>query len=91
MNTYVCTRGHVEPAPTAGQLDHCAHLVQVRAQNNAIVGWAPCGCGIVRVPQDDGLEAAYASGGAQAVLSLLRERLAAPPTLLVLPANWPLR
>lgn len=45
------------------------------------IGSAPCGQPIVRVPHDDGVEAAYRTGGPCAVLALLAARIG-PPELV---------
>lgn len=80
MFTYICTSGHIEPVPTAGSLSSCPTLIPV-AVNGQVRGAAPCGCGVVRVPQDEGLEAAYAAGGPAAVMDLIKHRIASTSTL----------
>ena len=79
MFTYICTNGHVELAPSAGDLVACPVLTPVKVRG-MVRGAAPCGCGVVRVAQDAQIEAAYQAGGSDAVLALIKARIAAPAT-----------
>lgn len=71
--TYVCTKGHVDPAPSMGTYAHCQVLEPVHF-NGRVAGAAPCGCAVVKVPHDDVLEAAFRVGGGDAVMVVLKER-----------------
>ena len=61
---YICTAGHIETAPSMAQREDCMVFLQ---------SGLPCGCGVVRVPHDQGLLAAYSAGGRVAVLAAIAD------------------
>ncbi len=72
--SYICTSGHVDPAPSMGTYGACQVLLPV-AYNGSERGAVPCGCAVVREPYDPALEAAYRLGGREAVLDVIRLRV----------------
>lgn len=74
MYTYICTKGHVDQAPTMGTYESC-QVLQTLTKAGRVVGHVPCGCAVVRVPQDDGVETAFRMGGAKAVMDLISQRI----------------
>lgn len=74
--TYICILGHVDPAPSLGTYDSCQCHTRVVSRHGHI-GSAPCGNAIVRVPHDPVLEAAFLTGGTEAVRAILVDRVVA--------------
>lgn len=74
---YVCTSGHVVPTPSMGMYLACQHPVNIVLRGHrprSGVGLAPCGAGIVEVPDPEGtLAAAYRLGGTDAVLAVIED------------------
>ena len=71
--SYICTDGHVDPAPSMGSYSSCQVLVPVWVGGRQR-GACPCGRAVARVPYDPTLEAAYRVGGVEAVKELLATR-----------------
>lgn len=71
--TYICEKGHVDLKPSMGTYQSCQVLVPVGLTGRGFVG---CGCPVVMVPYDPTLEATFKIGGPEAVLAVVRERLA---------------
>lgn len=77
---YLCTSGHVVPAPSMGMYLACQHPVSieahgVRTRRSMGIGMVPCGAGIVELSDPEGtFAAAYRLGGTEAVLAVIEER-----------------